>query len=50
MPDGLGTLLLRRSKPTVVKLMHWQRREDVAHLRDSQRHFEAARHHAAGRS
>jgi type IV secretion system protein VirD4 len=52
LPEGLGTLLLRRGKPAVVDLMHWRDRNDGEHLRDSQRQFETAGQDAArhGRS
>ena len=54
LPDGLGTLLLRRTKPAVVDLTHWHQRDDAAQLRADQQAFDtasltAARAAAAGR-
>ena len=43
MPDGSGTLLLRRTQPTVVDLMHWHQRPAAEQLRDDQQAFEAGR-------
>ncbi len=47
VPDGLGMLLLRRTKPAVVDLTHWHQREDAAQLSEDQQLFGAASQDAA---
>jgi len=47
LPDGLGTLLLRRTKPAVVDLTHWHQRDDATQLRADQHAFDTASQHAA---
>ena len=48
LPDGLGALLLRRTKPAVVDLSHWQERDDATQLRCDQRALEIASQEATG--
>jgi type IV secretory pathway TraG/TraD family ATPase VirD4 len=47
LPDGLGTLLLRRTKPAVVDLTHWHQRDDAVQLRSDQQAFDTASQQAA---
>ena len=42
LPDGLGALLLRRTKPAIVDLTRWHARPDAAQLRTGQAEFDAA--------
>jgi type IV secretory pathway TraG/TraD family ATPase VirD4 len=42
LPDGMGALLLRRTRPAVVDLTHWHSRSDAKQLRADQQAFEAA--------
>jgi type IV secretory pathway TraG/TraD family ATPase VirD4 len=42
LPDGLGALLLRRTKPAIVDLTRWHARPDAAQLRADQAEFDAA--------
>jgi type IV secretion system protein VirD4 len=42
LPDGLGMLLLRRTRPAIVDLTRWDQRPDAQQLRAAQESFEAA--------